>query len=301
LDRLLEELSSSEIVFEFNHLVIVNDGSTTPTPISLLKKLEIQDFSVTLVELNRNMGHQFALASGLKTLLDVGWAGLVVTMDSDGEDSPFEIQQMCEANRLNPEALILAKRGHRKDSRIFKLSYRMYRAIFRILTGKTIDFGNFMLIPNQHLKHIVYRDEFWNHLSASVLKSECDKIKIRINRRSRFNGSSKMNFISLVNHALASMAVFAETIFIRMFYFTFLLLTLVLLTFGLIIFLKLNSAQFVPGWTSSILGILAILAVQAVGILSSTIFLSILFKRNIHSPTHSISPQYIARILQFSE
>jgi thiol:disulfide interchange protein len=97
------------------------------------------------------------------------------------------------------------------------------------------------------------------------------------------------------------MAVFAETIFIRMLFSTFLLMTLVLVTFGMIVFLRLNSTQIIPGWTSSILGILAILALQAVGILLSTIFLSILFKRNIHAPTHSISPQYISKILKVSE
>ena len=66
---------------------------------------------------------------------------------------------------------VFAERGRRVESFSFKLFYGVYRLLHWMLTGRTIRFGNFSLLPRRHIDSIVAYPELWNHYAAAVLKA----------------------------------------------------------------------------------------------------------------------------------
>src|ERR1700683_2139659 len=136
-------------------LVLIDDGSLKPRPKDFLEG--IAGFSrVEMVSLNRNVGHQRAIAVGLSHIFETKSAEGGVVMDSDGEDRPEDLIQLVEAfsSQQQPE-VIFAARTRRSESMQFRIGYQFYRAIHFFLTGYGIRFGNFSIVPRSLLGRLV--------------------------------------------------------------------------------------------------------------------------------------------------
>jgi glycosyltransferase involved in cell wall biosynthesis len=292
LRKLIQEFKELPQTISVERFLIVNDGSTEQSPIED-EFLQTIGFRIETLNLKTNMGHQFAIAAGIQSLLISGWKGTIVVMDSDGEDDPASLENIQTLVARYPNNVIVARRGKRFNSFTFKLFYAAYRIGFRYLTGKSINFGNFMAIPNVQAKRLISIDDTWNHLAGSVLK-HCVEIKmITVNRRNRFFGKSKMNFISLISHGLGGLAVFAEVIFIRMIFAALLVLSLCLTVSSLVLYLKFFTNSSIPGWTTSVLGFTLLLAFQTVAILFTTTISLLLAKKKLQPPNYILANQFI--------
>jgi glycosyltransferase involved in cell wall biosynthesis len=290
---LINEFNQSLKPLGVERFIVVNDASTEidffedHLPIN-------SNFQIETLNLRTNMGHQFAIASGLRHLLLSGWAGTTIVMDSDGEDDPASITILKAALDENPSQIVVARRGKRFNSVAFKLLNSLYRAAFRVLTGKQLNFGNFMAIPITQAQRLILVDDTWNNLAGSVLK-HCNQItEVKVNRRRRSSGKSKMNFISLVSHGLGALTVFAEAIFIRMIILSLMVLLSCLVLTSIVLYLKFFTNSSFPGWTTNVLGFSLLLTVQTFAILSTTTISLILAKKkllplNYQSASHFIS------------
>ena len=148
LRRLVQLYRRDDITFS---VVAVDDGSprrdawsseASEPGASCIRGLEI-------VRLATNLGHQRAIAVGLVQFAARTDIDAVLVMDSDGEDRPEEIALLAAAARANPDAVILAQRSKRSESRGFRFGYVVYKFLFRVLTGQSVSFGNFMIIPKR--------------------------------------------------------------------------------------------------------------------------------------------------------
>lgn len=197
--------------------LVVDDGSTEPPPAGLKQELESNQGRFLTVPLN--VGHQRAIAIGLSYVADNLIADLVVVIDSDGEDRPENIRALIRKCAEHPNKIAVAKRMERAESTQFKIFYFTYKFCFRLLTGQVLDFGNFQIIPFHFLDRITRSDALWNHFPATVMRSKLDIVKVPTNRSARYFGSSKMNFVSLVNHGFNAITVFLDVVFIRLLVF----------------------------------------------------------------------------------
>jgi glycosyltransferase involved in cell wall biosynthesis len=291
---LIEELGNLSVEDQITRLIVVNDASENAL-VSLNALQSDSKMKIDVVNLRTNMGHQFAIAIGIRHLLESKWTGSIVVMDGDGEDDPKSIRFLKAALVGSDSAVAVAGRGRRFTSFTFKYFYSLYRLIFQCLTGKRISFGNFMVIPNLQARKLILLDDTWNHLAGSVLKN-CAEIKVvRIDRRKRFLGESKMNFISLVRHGLGALTIFAETIFIRMIFATTLVLLSCMLLVFVVLYLKFFTNSSFPGWTTNVLGFSVLLAVQMFTILSTTMISLLLAKRKLQPLNYSSAPEFIAK------
>jgi hypothetical protein len=70
-------------------------------------------------------------------------ADILVVMDADGEDRPTDVACLIAALR-DADSLAIAVGERRKPSEalMFRMLYQIYRALFFILTGHRIGFGN---------------------------------------------------------------------------------------------------------------------------------------------------------------
>jgi polyisoprenyl-phosphate glycosyltransferase len=141
------------------------------------------------------------------------------------------------------------------------------------LTGKSITFGNFCLIPAPLLSNLVYLTEIWNHFSGGVIRSNIPYTAIPLERGVRLSGKSKMNFISLVLHGMSAVSVHVETVAVRIFISSVILILLVSVGILVVAYIKFFTTYATPGWaTSFIFGSLGII-VQALLISLFLIFI----------------------------
>ncbi len=94
-----------EDVLEYaRDVIVVNDGSTDDTA-ALLASIQ----GITVVDYARNRGKGYALKTGFKKAMEMGFA-YAITLDSDGQHYAHDIPLFLEANEKYPGALIVGER-----------------------------------------------------------------------------------------------------------------------------------------------------------------------------------------------
>ncbi len=263
----LEKVTIQQAKYSFS-ILIVDDG--TPQKGSITHTTVLP---VSILYLHRNLGHQKAIATGLAYINDNMKTDKVIIMDSDGEDRPDDVLLLLEKADAFENSIVFAKRKSRRESRDFKLFYWLYKLIFRILTGKKIAFGNFMVIPKSLLQKIIYYSEIWNHLAGGILKSGINYIQVPANRGERYAGKSKMNFHALLLHGLGSISVFMDKIASRLLIFSSILFIFSIIAIMIVLGIRLFTNEAIPGWTSTLLTTMFMVLLQSMLLSLFTIFL----------------------------
>ena len=252
-DELLEVFSKSP--YNFN-ILLVDDGSSTNEMKSLLEIVKLSKISI--VSNNKRMGSQAAIHFGIISAAAEYATYNILVMDADGEDKPEDALILADELFKDANSLaILAQRGYRSAGLKFRIGYKIFKVLFKLITNVNLDIGNFAIIRNTWIHTLVNIPTAKNHISMNVIRYCPEYKKIRFNRGKRYSGKSKMNFSNLTLHGYAALSVFADVAFSRILlgasllisFFYFSGLTLI----GIKLFVK-NS--FITGWTSSIVTIL---------------------------------------------
>jgi glycosyltransferase involved in cell wall biosynthesis len=203
------------------------------------------------------VGHQRAIIIGLCFVSGMNHqSDYVIVMDSDGEDKPSDIPRLIKAcKEQQKEKIIFARRDKRSEGMKFKVSYYFYKALFYALTSKNIKFGNFSCIPVSFLPKIIHNADFWNHYSASVIKSKMPYESCSTNRGKRYTGKSKMNFTNLVIHGLSALSLYLDVIIVRFLKLSLAALSIVLALLLVILYVKYFTELAIPGWASVVFAI----------------------------------------------
>ena len=219
-----------------NNFIIVNDCSTHK-----FNKLPNKN-KITEIILKNNQGSQKAISIGLNYVFDkkISFDFLIV-MDSDGEDKPSDIKRLINLSKKNKNNLVIfASRKKRYENLLFKTLYFLYKALFRILTGKNIDFGNYSCIPKNRLKDLINVPFIDFHYSASILNSKLKFDTILCDKGKRYSGESKMSYFGLFNHAAKSLSIFLKKIFLRFICVFFIFNCFFLINYNNLIVLQIN-------------------------------------------------------------
>jgi hypothetical protein len=208
------------------------------------------------IDLITNVGHQRAILIGLCYCYDKPIdSDYIIVMDSDGEDNPKYISQFLEKiSESYIDQIIFAERSKRSEGLAFRLFYVIYKYTFKLLTGHSISFGNFSCIPKTFLSKICNQPDFWNHYSASVIKSKLPYCLISTERSKRYSGDTKMNFNSLILHGLSSLSIYIESITIRVLKFSLIIFISLFIIGIIVILIKYLTEYAIPGWTTNIFG-----------------------------------------------
>ncbi|HVC56242.1 MAG TPA: membrane glycosyltransferase [Stellaceae bacterium] len=245
------------------HLCAVDDGSIAPFALETLS-LPPQSCIVSLdiVRLALNLGHQRAIAVGLCAIADGRDCDAVLVMDGDGEDRPSDIAALLAAGREHPDCVVMAGRAKRSEPLMFRFWYRLYRLLFRLLTGQTISFGNFSLLPMPAVRRLVHMPELWNNLAASIMRSRLPYVTVPTDRGARFAGRSRMNLISLIVHGLSALSVQTDMIFVRVLLAAMAIAGAAALGILGVITIRFGTNLAIPGWATTAAGDLAIILLQ---------------------------------------
>jgi hypothetical protein len=211
LRRLLRDIASLELTSI--RLLVVDDGSIFALP----RAEDITDagFTGEIIRLQQNVGHQMAIAVGLKYAARHYPNCCVLVMDADGEDPADAIPRLIRCYESTAVDVAVARRGHRHDSWMFRVCYRFYVLLFLLLTGRHISFGNFMLLSARAVGRLSGMACLPIHFPATVLASGLVLSALPVDRGRRYVGVSRMSFAALVVHGICSMKVFAGAVFVR--------------------------------------------------------------------------------------
>ena len=255
LALLVEDLRGQTALREVEVRVVAVDDGSVEAQHPVCSAPEVQ-----VLRLRCNQGHQRAIAIGLAYVWAKMRADYVVVMDADGEDRPADIAKLLAVAQQAPGEIIFAERSKRHETLWFKLSYLIYRGLYRALCGKRISFGNFSVIPWPLLQGVVYTSAIWNHFAAGVLCSRLPLRTVPIERGLRYAGHSRMNFPGLVIHGMSAIAVQTEVAATRIVVLALLIICVMFLGIVVITGLRFFTTLAIPGWaTSAVLGFLMIM------------------------------------------
>jgi glycosyltransferase involved in cell wall biosynthesis len=242
----------------------IDDGSTEDPDENFNNFADLRHIEgAEIVHLAGNVGHQRAIAIGLCVAVKGDDFDAVLIMDADGEDLPQMIEHLLMNIGQRKDFCIVAQRRKRTETPLFRLSYLFYKSVFKLVAGKTINFGNFCVLSRSYARRLVMVSDLWNHLPSAILRSRLPLTSVPIDRGRRYVDSSKMNFTSLVVHGLSGLSVYADTIFVRL-----LLLTVLLAVFGTISVGTVLTLRFffpvhaTPGWATTVTFGLTIILLQ---------------------------------------
>lgn len=263
-------------------VVVVDDASCqqfSPDEFELLSLSVVKKIQV--ITLLTNLGHQRAIATGLSCMsMDDEFDGILV-MDSDGEDSPSDAISLIRIFVKNPKSIVIAHRTKRSESFLFRVGYACYQLCFVVLAGSRLPFGNFLLMPKNVFRQLIYSSGIWNHLAATISRSSLERKFVKTIRGSRYVGKSSMSFTSLVVHGLSAMSIYADRIAARLIFFSGILAVFMLLGVGFSLSIRLFTDFAIPGWTSQVIGMLGLGLLLVMGFAILLAFVTLQFRQGI--------------------
>ncbi len=166
-----------------------------------------------------NLGHQRGLVFGLRTQSErISADDLVLTLDADGEDRPEDIPRLLDAlvePDAGPARVVLAARTRRQESAMFKVFYRLFKVLFRILTGTTIQSGNFAAYRGSVVHSLLHHPYFDLCYSSTFISLRVPVVFVDCPRGNRYAGRSRMDRERLILHGLRMLMPFMDRIALR--------------------------------------------------------------------------------------
>ncbi len=93
-----------------DNLLVVNDGSTDGETLQIIESLGVENISYM-----PNRGKGYAIRQALRYAAEAGY-DYILTIDSDGQHYPSDIEKFVEAVEQNPNSLIIGSRNLRADN-----------------------------------------------------------------------------------------------------------------------------------------------------------------------------------------
>jgi len=242
--------------------VVVDDSAGRDEELKALK----DKFDFLLLEAPFNLGHQRALVFALRSLRSsFDDADVVMTMDSDGEDSPEDIPRLLDAHKRQGAGIAFAERRKRSESFVFKALYMLFKMTFRLATGITIRTGNFLCARAGLFKNIIDHPYFDQVYSSTFHALDLQTSMVPCDRGKRYDGRSKMGLQRLLIHGISMLMPFSDRIAIRsLVLFTVSLGSAVTLGAGVLL-VRLFTELAIPGWASSIILLSVTLSFVSIG------------------------------------
>jgi len=260
-------------------IIAIDDGSTQSLSAIDFETAKYKHLrKISVLHLARNLGHQKAIALGIAYINSNVDRDMVIIMDADGEDLARDIARLLQESLNAPERIIFARRTRRSENWVFRISYFLYKVLFKLLTGRQIAHGNFSLIPAGLLDRVAHLPEVWNHFAAGVMRANIPWSSIRTERGKRYYGTSNMNFTMLIIHGLSAISVYIEILTVRLMLFALLVILIGIIGFVVLLYIKYLTPLAIPGWATSVAIGIVLIMFQAIFLLSMLAFFSLNYR-----------------------
>jgi dolichol-phosphate mannosyltransferase len=256
-ERLTE--AARKAVGEDYEIVFVNDGSRDLSW-TMMRQMVADDPHVVAVNLSRNHGHQLALTAGL----DLCRGETILIIDADLQDPPELLPAMMEAMREQDADVVYGVRKSRSGETAFKRATA--HGFYRLLSRATevdipVDAGDFRLMSRRALDALLAMPEQARFIRGMVAWIGFRQVPFAYDRQERFAGATKYPFRKMLRFALDALTGFSSAPLKLASHFG---LGLSIGSVALILYIAFawTAGRNVPGWTSLMLVVVIIGAVQ---------------------------------------
>ena len=250
---------AKDAVGEDYELVLVNDGSKDRTW-SMMQDLVAADPRLVAIDLSRNHGHQLALTAGL----DLARGQTILIIDADLQDPPELLGDMIATMHREGADVVYGVRTQRAGETRFKRATA--HAFYRMLAAATeveipVDAGDFRLMSRRALDALLAMPEQARFIRGMVAWIGFRQVPFPYNRDERFAGVTKYPLSKMIRFALDALTGFSSAP-LKLASHAGLALAFGSVLIILYIFFGWASGQSVPGWTSLMLVVVVLGAVQ---------------------------------------
>lgn len=255
-----EKLFPADLDFEY---VFIDDGSKDNTYVRLLKFQENYPEKVKVIKLAGNVGSYNAILAGLNYAI----GDCNVILSADLQDPPDLIPKMYDYWKKGFK-FVVANRSEREESWGQKVFSNTFHRLMKKLALKNIPDGGFDLVLfDKQLREIaVQMNEANTHLTYLLAWMNFDYVNIPYVRKKRKIGNSKWTLkkkIKLFIDSFVSFSFFP----IRAISFLGVLLGFSAFVYGIfVIVAKLSGWIKLEGWTSLMLVLLFVSAIQMISL-----------------------------------
>lgn len=239
------------------HIFFVDDGSTDGTA-DALRVIAASDPRVTILTLSRNFGHQAALAAGL----DASHGDFVISMDGDGQHPPEMIPQMLNLFEQGYD-IVQAQRLEEARSYSFKhFTSSIFYTLINRISGTQIAPGaaDFRGMSRQAVDALKAMPEYHRFLRGMVSWLGYKSVILPYHEVSRVAGRSKYSLGKMFR--LAMDAIFSFSLMPLYIGLSaggmFFCLAALEMAYVLSFWVKGDTSNLAPGWSSLMFVILIV-------------------------------------------
>jgi len=261
LPKLHERLSAvaRATVGEDYEIVLVNDGSRDGSW-AIMQRLASSDPRLVAINLSRNHGHQLALTAGL----DLCRGDVILVIDADLQDPPELLSVMLATMRREGADVVYGVRQSRAGETAFKRATA--HGFYRLLSRATevdipVDAGDFRLISRRALDALLAMPEQARFIRGMVAWIGFKQVPVPYAREERFAGETKYPLRKMIRFAFDALTGFSSAP-LKLASHAGLWLSLGSVLIVVYILLGWLSGRSVPGWTSLMLVVVVLGAIQ---------------------------------------
>jgi dolichol-phosphate mannosyltransferase len=240
-------------------LVLINDGSSDQSW-TIMRQLAAKDPRLVAINLSRNHGHQLALTAGL----DLCKGQTILIIDADLQDPPELLPAMLETMRSEQADVVYGVRKSRAGETAFKraTAHGFYRLLSRATeVNIPLDTGDFRLMSRRALDALLAMPEQARFIRGMVAWIGFRQVPLAYDRQERFAGETKYPLSKMVRFALDALTSFSSAP-LKLASHAGLLLSIGSILLVLYIGWAWISGQSIQGWTSLMLVVVVLGAVQ---------------------------------------
>lgn len=246
-------------VGEDYEIVLVNDGSRDGSW-GVMQRLSAADPRLVAINLSRNHGHQLALTAGL----DLCSGAQILIIDADLQDPPELLADMRATMARESADVVYAVRRKREGETFFKklTAAAFYRVLDRVTdTPIPLDTGDFRLMSRRALDALLSLPEQARFIRGMVAWVGFRQVPFLYDRAERHAGETKYPLSKMIRFAFDAVTGFS-TAPLRFASHLGLLLTGATLLTLLYVMFSFFTGSTVQGWTSTMLVVLFLGAMQ---------------------------------------
>ncbi|MGN6269944.1 MAG: glycosyltransferase family 2 protein [Sphingomonas sp.] len=240
-------------------IVFVNDGSRDGTW-PLMQRLAAGDPHLVAINLSRNHGHQLALTAGL----DLCAGEQILIIDADLQDPPELLAEMRKVMVAEQADVVYAVRRKREGETLFKklTAAAFYRVLDRVTdTPIPLDTGDFRLMSRRALDAFLSLPEQARFIRGMVAWIGFRQVPFAYDRAERLAGETSYPLGKMVRLAFDAVTGFSTAPLRFASHASVILagaslLLLFYIAYGFI------AGNPVPGWTSTMLVVVVLSAIQ---------------------------------------
>ena len=269
--------------------LFINDGSTDKT-LELIKKLQISDNRISLVDLSRNYGKEIAMTAGL----DYMKGDTLVIIDADLQDNPELLPLMLQEIENGYDDVYAQRTSRKGETWLKKTTSYWYYRILAAMSSVPIqkDTGDFRMLSSKAIRALRQFGENERNMKGLFSFIGFKKKAVYYQRDERIAGTTKWNYFKLINLAIRGITAFS-TKPLRVISITGIIISFISFIFLVKIILKaLLYGDPVSGYPSMMSTILFLGGLQllSIGVLGE--YLGIIFSETKKRPIYFINDYY---------